>query len=167
MAAIDTRSLIDVEQGFIDRTVFIDPAIYQLELERVFARCWLYLGHESQLRNPGDFITTYMGEDPVIVCRGTDRRIHAFLNTCRHRGNRVCRLDQGRASQFTCSYHGWTYDTQGRLVGVPSYDEFWFKELDLDKWGLVPVAQVDMYKGLIFGNIDPIAPGLAESLGDM
>lgn len=167
MAAIDAKSLIDVEGGLIDRSIFIDPEIYQLELARVFARCWLYLGHESQLQNPGDFLTTYMGEDPVIVCRGTDRRIRAFLNTCRHRGNRVCRLDEGRATHFTCAYHGWTYDTQGKLTGVPSYEEFWFKELDTAQWGLVPVAQVDSYKGLIFGNMDPDGPSLHAYLGDM
>lgn len=167
MTAIDVGTLVDVDRGLIDRGIFIDPQIYELEKERVFARSWLYLGHESQLQNPGDFLTTYMGEDPVIVCRGTDRRIRAFLNTCRHRGNRVCRLDEGRTTHFTCAYHGWTYDTQGALVGVPSYEDFWFKELDMQQWGLAPVAQVDSYKGLIFGTLDPGAPGLREYLGDM
>src|SRR6266508_2518952 len=105
MAAIDTSGLIDVEHGLHNRRIFIDPEIYQLELERVFARCWLYLAHESQLTNRGDFVTTYMGEDPVIVCRGQDGQIRAFLNTCRHRGNRVCRLDEGRTTSFVCTYH--------------------------------------------------------------
>lgn len=167
MTALDVKGLIDVERGLIDRRIFADPEIYQQELEQIFARCWLYLGHESQLPNAGDFFTTYMGEDPVLVCRGADEQVRAFLNTCRHRGNRVCRLDQGRTTSFTCSYHGWTYDTQGRLVGVPSYKEFWFEELDTDQWGLVPIGQVDSYRGLIFGNIDPGAPSLREYLGEM
>jgi len=167
MQTLDLKSLVDVESGLIDRRIFSDPEIYKQELEHIFARCWLYLGHESQVANPGDFLTTYMGEDPVLVCRGEDGQIRAFLNTCRHRGNRVCRLDQGNATHFTCSYHGWTYSNEGKLVGVPSYKEFWFEELDKEKWGLVPVAQVDSYKGLIFGNIDSSAVSLRDDLGEM
>src|SRR5438093_8412352 len=167
MTAMDVHSLIDVERGLLDRRIFSEPAIYEQELERIFARCWLYLGHESQLAQPGDFLTTYMGEDPVLVVRGQDGRLRAFLNTCRHRGNRVCRLDQGNARHFTCSYHGWTYTSEGQLTGVPSYSEFWFEELDKGQWGLVPVPQVASYKGLVFGSLDPQAPPLTEYLGDM
>jgi len=165
--AANVKGLVDFERGLINRRIFSDPEIYNQELERIFARCWLYLGHESQVAKPGDFFTTYMGEDPVLVCRGEDSKIRAFLNTCRHRGNRVCRLDQGNATHFTCSYHGWTYSNEGKLTGVPSYKEFWFEELDKKKWGLVPVAQVDTYKGLIFGNIDSNGVSLRVYLGDM
>src|SRR5713226_6805961 len=91
MAALDTRKLVDLDRGLIDRRIFSDPEIYQLELERIFARSWLYLADESQLAHPGDFLTTYMGEDPVLVIHGADGKVRAFLNTCRHRGNRVCR----------------------------------------------------------------------------
>ncbi len=167
MQVSELERLVDRERGLIDRRIFSDPAIYRQELDRIFARCWLYLGHESQLPNPGDFLTTYMGEDAVLVVRGIDGKIRAFLNTCRHRGNRVCRLDQGRTSSFVCAYHGWSYDTLGRLVGVPSYDEFWFGELEKERWGLVPVAQVDSYKGLIFGTVDPAASSLRDYLGNM
>lgn len=167
MAVTDVRQLVETERGLIDRRIYSDPDIYRLEMERLFARSWLYLGHESQLASPGDFLTTYMGEDPVLVCRGADGGIRAFLNTCRHRGNRVCRLDEGRTTSFTCSYHGWTYDTSGKLIGVPSHAEFWYGELDRDQWGLVPVPRVHCYKGLIFGNLDPAAADLRESLGDM
>jgi len=167
MTAMDVRSLIDVERGLIDRRIFSDAAVYEQELERIFARCWLYLGHESQLARPGDFLTTYMGEDPVLVVRGGDGQLRAFLNTCRHRGNRVCRLDQGNATHFTCAYHGWTYTNEGKLTGVPSFKEFWYEELDREQWGLVAVPQVASYKGLLFGNLDPHAPPLQEYLGDM
>src|SRR5262249_35833144 len=133
----------------------------------IFARCWLYLGHESQIPNRGDFITTYMGEDGIILCRDSHGRLRGLLNSCRHRGNRVCRADQGRAASFVCPYHGWGYNTDGKLVGVPGYEEVYHEELDRERWGLVQVPQIDTYKGLIFGTFDPEAPPLQEYLGDI
>jgi phenylpropionate dioxygenase-like ring-hydroxylating dioxygenase large terminal subunit len=158
---------VDVERGLVSRRIFADPAIYQVELEQIFARCWLYLAHESQIANPGDFITANMGEEAVLVTRDADGGINAFLNTCRHRGNRVCRADQGQATAFVCPYHGWTYDNKGRLAGVPGLKDFYHSELDRASWGLARVAQVASYKGLIFGTFDPEAPSLDEFLGDM
>jgi len=158
------KKLVDTTQGLLDRQIFFSQEIYQQELERIFARCWLYLGHESQISQPNDFIATYMGEDPILLCRGSDGRIRAFLNMCRHRGNRVCRADQGNAKDFMCSYHGWTYNTEGRLIGVPGMKEIYSGELDMDRWGLVPVAQLDIFKGLIFATFDQEAPPLLEYL---
>jgi len=85
--------VLDMQRGDLDRSIFSDPQIFELELERIFARCWLLLGHESMLPKPNDFFTTYMGRDPVIVTRKSDGTIGCFLNMCRHRGNRVCRAD--------------------------------------------------------------------------
>jgi 3-phenylpropionate/trans-cinnamate dioxygenase subunit alpha len=159
------KGFVDTEHGLLDRQIFFSQEIYQQELERIFARCWLYLGHESQIPKPNDFLSTYMGEDPILLCRSPDGRIRAFLNMCRHRGNRVCRADQGNAKDFMCSYHGWTYNTEGRLIGVPGMKEIYFGELALDQWGLVPVTQLDIFKGLIFATFDPKAPPLLQYLG--
>ena len=109
---------VKLEDGLVSRKIFFDPEIYQIELERIFARCWLFLGHESQIPEPGDYMTAYMGEDPILVCRGNDGTVRAFLNSCRHRGMKVCRADRGNARQFTCSFHGWTYTNSGELRGV-------------------------------------------------
>lgn len=159
--------LVDAERGTVSRRIFVEDEIYEMELQQIFGRCWLYLAHESQIPEPGDYVNVYMGEDAVLVTRGRDGKIHAFINSCTHRGNRVCRADQGHATMFVCPYHGWTYDTEGELIGVPGFRDFYYGELDRENWGLVRVAQVASYGGLIFGTFDPEAPSLDEFLGDM
>ena len=165
--ATDISQLIDADRGLISRRIFIEPEIYEEELQRIFARCWLYLCHDSQIPRPGDFFTTWMGEDPVLVVRDSAGKVHAFLNVCRHRGNRLCRADDGNAASFTCAYHGWTYGNDGRLTGVPYLREAYHGELDRARWGLVPVAQLADYKGLWFATFDAGAPPLRDYLGEM
>ena len=163
--ATDVKGLVDADRGLVNRRIFIDEDIYQQELENIFARCWLFLCHESQVPNPGDFMTTYMGEDPVLVWRDSKGKVDAFLNQCRHRGNRLCRADLGNASSFTCAYHGWAYGNDGKLLAVPNLNDAYFGELETSRWGLMPVAQLDNYKGMYFATFDPKAPPLLDYLG--
>ena len=164
---IDTKGMVDTEHGMLDRRIYTDQEVYQQELEKIFGRAWLCIGHESLVPNPNDFFLTYMGEDPVILTRDAQGELHAFLNMCRHRGNRVVRADDGNAKNFMCTYHGWTYSSEGKLVSVPGLQEAYYGELDVDNLGLVSVAQIDSYAGMVFATWDPGAPSLEDYLGDM
>jgi 3-phenylpropionate/trans-cinnamate dioxygenase alpha subunit len=161
------KSLVDLDSGKISPEIFINEDIYRLELEKVFGRSWLFLAHDSMIPRANDFFATYMGGDPVIVARQADGSVKAFLNACRHRGMRVCRAESGNTRTFTCTYHGWTYDASGALVSVPNLADAYRNELKREENGLIQVAQVASYKGLIFGNFDPKAPPLEEYLGDL
>lgn len=159
------RNYVDLENGVVERKIFSDPDIYKLEMERIFARAWNFMCHESQIPRPGDFFASWIGEDRVLATRDKAGRVQVLLNTCRHRGNPVCRAELGNAKVFMCPYHGWTYGLDGELVGVPGLKDFYRGDLAKEKWGLPKAAQVDSYKGFVFATMDPEAPPLAEYLG--
>lgn len=163
---IDVAKLVDMRKGTQSKEIFLSQSVYELELERIFARSWLFLAHECQLPNVGDYVTTRMGEDEVIVARQRDRSIKAFLNTCRHRGAQVCPAEAGNARGFVCSYHGWAYGLDGKLEAVPFEKELYKCKLDKSVHGLEPVAQIQSYHGFVFGCFDPAAPSLADYFGE-
>jgi ethylbenzene dioxygenase alpha subunit len=166
-ATSDIGHLVDPDGGWVDRSIYWDPDIYALELERIFARSWLFLAHESQVPRPGDFITTWMGQDRVIVVRGRDGTVGAYLNSCPHRGNVVCHAEAGKARGFVCNYHGWSFGLDGRLVGMHEVEAFERTPgFDRGKLGLTPVAKIGTYKGLVFATFDPDAPSLADYFGE-
>lgn len=139
----------------VHRSSMTSPEIHALELERIFAHSWLYVGHESEVRAPGDYVRRPVGGRPLFMVRAAkSREIRVFHNTCSHRGAVVCRKDSGNAKVFQCFYHAWSFDTEGNLVGVPGRDAYG-DGLDFSELGLRPVARMATYRGFVFASYDP------------
>lgn len=153
------------DEGVVPTRIFIDEEIHKQELERVFARSWLFVGHETEVPSKGDYVLRRMGRDSVIMARGEDQTVRVLLNQCRHRGMQVCRAELGNASHFRCPYHGWIYKNNGKLTGVPLYKDVYGSNLKIDEIGLRQ-PRVDRYRGMVFACWDDQAPTLDEHLGD-
>ena len=158
--------LVNAEAGLIDRSIFSDQGIFEREMSEVFGKSWLFVGHESQIPNPGDYFLSQAGRDAVIVTRDSSGVVQVMLNVCTHRGMPICRYDQGNAKRFACPYHGWTFSNNGELTGVPLSTEGYGGKLDRKRWGLIK-ARVTLYYGSIWATFNEAAPLFAESLGDM
>ncbi len=156
----------DLDQGVLPARVFSDPEVYALELDRIFARCWCFVGLESEIPSPGDYVLRYIGEDQFILVRDEDGEIRVLFNRCAHRGSPVCRAEKGNTSHFRCPYHSWLYKNSGEWSGAP-YRGKAYKTLDAKQWGLRSAPHVASVHGLIFANLDPDAVSLDEYLGDM
>ena len=166
MTSLPIDELIDTQRGLISREIFVSPDFHKAELERVFARAWLFVGHESQIPNPGDYFVSRMGDESVILCRDAQSKVHVFLNSCRHRGMKVCRYEQGNTSLFVCPYHSWSYTTDGKLQGVPLYRALYEGTLDRSEWSLIEVPKLQIYKSTVWASWDAEAPDLMTYLGD-
>jgi phenylpropionate dioxygenase-like ring-hydroxylating dioxygenase large terminal subunit len=152
-----------VQPDRVHRSVYSDPAIFALEMERIFGRAWLILGHESQVAAPGDYFTTRMGREPVIVTRKESNEIGVLVNRCAHRGAMVCAEGRGNTERFVCPYHGWSYDGAGGLMAVPF--ESGYDKMKLSQLRLKAVPRVATYRGFIFGSLADSGPSLEEFLG--
>ncbi|WP_211202330.1 aromatic ring-hydroxylating oxygenase subunit alpha [Salicibibacter cibarius] len=151
--------------GAVHGKIYTDPEIFNLELDNIFKNTWVYVAHESEVANKGDYKTTYIGDQPVIVTRGADEpEFHVMFNRCRHKGASVCQQEKGNANFFRCAYHGWTYQNNGKLTGMPFPDGYAddFKKEDM---GLLHVPRVESYRGFIFASINENVPSLEEHLG--
>src|SRR5579884_2619532 len=145
MTTLEQRAegrLVDSARGYISREIFVSDEIYRQEIKQIFTRCWLFVGHESQVPTPDDFIVSRMGEESVILTRDRQGQLHVLLNTCRHRGMKVVRYDEGNTRTFSCPYHGWSFSTDGSLVavpgdllGVPQYRQGYHEQLNKAEWG--------------------------------
>jgi len=142
---------------------YTDPAVLQLERERIFRRSWQYVGRQDEVAEAGSFVATRVGDIPVVLVRDEESTLRAFLNVCRHRGSLVCE-GSGKRGTLQCPYHAWTYGLDGKLVAAPRFSRE--GRTDADELGLIPL-QLDTWGPLVFVNPDPDAAPLSEFLGDV
>lgn len=166
IAAAELQRLVEPDR--VHRRVYTDPAIFDLEMERIFGRTWLYVAHESQIRNAGDFARARLADRDVLVTRSDDGLIHVLDNRCAHRGAVLCTARQGNRRNLTCPYHAWSFRLDGTLAAVPhpqSYpDDF---SLTDPKKHLARAPRVDSYRGFVFASLAGDGPSLLEHLGSM
>ena len=157
-----------VQPNRVHSRVYTEPELFDMEMERIFKRVWLYVAHESQLRKAGDFVRTRMGKFEVLVLRHDDGEIHVVQNSCAHRGARLCTAPNGNRPRIICPYHGWTYHNDGSLTSVPhrvSYSAT-FDINDPSKW-LRRAPRVSSYRGFVFASWAGDGPPLREYLEPM
>lgn len=144
-------------------SLYTSEEIFAEELERIWYTTWVYVGHESEVAQPNDYIRKTLGLQDVIMTRSKDGEVHLLLNRCAHRGNQVCDDAKGNSTSFRCPYHGWTYRNTGELVGYPYPKGYGGRnKLDL-RMGSVP--RVASYQGFVFGSFAADGPTLVEHLG--
>lgn len=154
----------DVAQAHsIPARFYIDPAIFAEERERIFARRWQVVGHTDQLKNSGDFFTSDLQGEPLLLVRDAQRDLRGFYNVCRHRAGPPAE-GCGNRKVFRCGYHGWTYGLDGALINAPEFEGV--EDFRPEKFALVPV-RVEEWSNLIFVNLDPDAAPLMQSLGEL
>lgn len=153
-----------VKEDAVHRRLYTDPEVFAEEMRCIFGRTWIFIGHESEVPEPGDFKTDEIAGQPIIMARHSDGEIHVLFNRCMHRGAIVCSLPTGNVNHFRCPYHAWTYKTNGELALVPN-QELFGSDFHLEDWGLIPVPRVDSYGGFVFASLSAGGISLHEHLG--
>lgn len=157
-----------IRNDAVDRRVYTDPEVFELEMDRIWSRAWIYVAHESQIPERGDFYTTALAHQPVLLVRHDEDTFYLFFNRCAHKGTKVVELESGRAPMLRCGYHGWTYRTDGACHHITGGDAAYAAQ-GLDKgspcMNLTRVPSVASYRGFIFASLRPDAPNLARWLG--
>ena len=154
-----------IEADRVHRDVYTDPEVFQLEMERLWARTWIYVGHASQVPNAGDFTTVDIAAKPVIMVRQTDGSIRVLMNRCAHKGTKVVSDLAGNAGKvFRCPYHAWTYRTDGSLINIPLKEGY--ANTSLQPQGLQVVKNAETYRGFVFARLSEQGIGFRDYFGD-
>ena len=161
--ATDYAELIQADR--VHGSLYTDPDIFEAELERIWYRTWVYVGHVSEIPEPGDYVVKSIGPQPVIMTRDKEGGVHLLLNRCSHRGNLVCDAPKGNSNAFRCPYHGWTFSNTGKLLGFPFNRAYGGPDAKERLAGLGCVPRIDSYHGFVFGSFAEDGPSLHEHLG--
>ena len=158
-----------VRDAEVHRDVYTDPEVFALEMERLFANTWVYVGHDSQVPNHGDYFGTTLGAQPVLMVRHDDDAVHVLYNRCPHKGTRITTETCGNAgAAFRCPYHAWSFRTDGSPASVPlsgGYENTGFAASRAAQ-GMTPVRHVHNHRGFVFAKMAGGGPGFAEYFGD-
>jgi phenylpropionate dioxygenase-like ring-hydroxylating dioxygenase large terminal subunit len=163
---MNVDELVQPEHGRVHARIYTDPEIFREEMRRIFFVTWVYVGHESEIPEPGSYKTTYIGSVPLILTRDDAGGIHVLVNRCVHRGATVCPQERGTATHFRCEYHAWTYNSKGDLIGISRPEGYSPEELAAFPSGLAKAPRVDTCAGLIFASLSAEGSSLAEHLGN-
>lgn len=158
-----------VEPDRVHRSCYTDEDIFRYELENIFYKTWIYMGHESQVKNPGDYVMAQIGLQPMLMVRGNDGKIHVLYNVCPHRGAMLCNEHMGNTGKmFMCSYHGWQFDLDGKVVGLPSEKGYKNTRFYDDEYtrNMKPAPRSESYRGFVFASLASEGPDLPTFLGD-
>lgn len=158
-----------IRSGEIHRDVYVDEEIFQLEMKHLFANTWVFVGHDSQVPNAGDYFATEVGRQPILMVRHTDDSVHVLYNRCAHKGTKIVIDRSGNTGKrFRCPYHAWSYRTDGSLLSLPlqkGYDNTGFEKSEAGR-GLARVGAVHNYRGFVFVRLNPEGIGFEEFFGD-
>ncbi|AOB28273.1 MULTISPECIES: aromatic ring-hydroxylating oxygenase subunit alpha [Bordetella] len=135
--------LIQRDGALVNGRIYTDPEIFGLEMERIFSKVWVYVGHESQVANPGDYMTGYLAQQPIILTRDRAGQIHVLFNRCTHRGAKIVNRERGNERLLTCMYHGWAFGHDGELRGIPLKKDFPAEAVEpAPQWALRPAPGI-------------------------
>jgi phenylpropionate dioxygenase-like ring-hydroxylating dioxygenase large terminal subunit len=159
---VDTDQLMKGDR--VATPMYEDPALFEVEMEKIFGKCWVWVGHESEVPGKGNFKLSWVGKQPVIISRDRKNELHVLVNRCRHRAATVCEIKKGKTSSFQCPYHGWGYALNGDLRAIP-YTEGYNTDFDKANYGLKKL-RVETFEGMIFATFDWDAEPLEDFLGN-
>ncbi|HEV7886554.1 MAG TPA: Rieske 2Fe-2S domain-containing protein [Acidimicrobiales bacterium] len=148
----------------VNSRIYTDPAIFEDEMEKIWEKDWLYVGHDSEVANRGDYVARRMGRQPVVLARGMDGVVRVLMNRCPHRGNTVCLEDSGNVDHFRCAYHGWMFNTDGSPKGVP-YSAGYGEGFDKMDFAMTVVPRMEVHRGFVFASLSPTGQDLKAKLG--
>ncbi len=158
-----------VRPGEVHKDLYVDPELFDLEMERLFANTWVYVGHASQVPQPGDYFTTTVGTEPVVMVRHSDRSVRVLVNRCPHKGVQVAGGTCGNTGKFfRCPYHAWTFKTDGSLLSLPlrkGYENTGFEDCEASR-GMATAGAVQVYRDFVFCRLTPQGIGFEDFFGD-
>ena len=158
--SVDYQQLVQIDR--IHSSLLHDPEVFAEEMEEIFVRGWVFVGHESEVKEQGDWVTRQLGNESVIMVRESEESVNVLANRCAHRGTALCWEQRGNSSFFQCTYHNWRFGLDGSVRAIPFPDGY---DTSKEEFSLDVAGQVDIHRGFVFANLDGSAGPLADHLG--